>query len=349
MKKRFFSIIIVVTAATLLTVGAVMAASQINTTSTLGGVDGDFFVLDGSWAIDSLRVGAQGVGGVTFFNGTIVNETTTNGVGNPVAFGDNVRIDGTLYRGATEGAGDNYPVKLNDDLKVFGELIVDGDVTIGTGTLDITNTTVSGLASTDLSDTATIPNLDAAETITANWVNTANPWSAAEVADITRRVSIPLASVFTDANGTPAAITAVTEPNLEYTANQGLHLTYSEDDTVDIGAQVNVPSDYASGGVFKALVDTSGDIVTDWNLDFAVTISESQSTPAWDTNVDDEDPVDVPDNAGTPDIMTFTPGDQADLSAGDTMFLSLFPDTNTAVGEPDVEIYALWFEYTAVQ
>ncbi len=71
---------------------------------------------------DSLRVGSQGVGGVTYFNGSIVNSTTgTGGADNPVTFGDNVRIDGGIRRG-TSGANDAMPVKINDDLRIDGAL-----------------------------------------------------------------------------------------------------------------------------------------------------------------------------------------------------------------------------------
>ena len=41
--------------------------------------------------------------------------------------------------------------------------------------------------------------------------------------------------------------------------------------------------------------------------------------------------------------------DQIDLSSGDTVFFNLFPANNTGAGEPNVEIYSVWFEYTAKQ
>lgn len=286
-------------------------------------------------AVPYLKVGSQGVGGVTFFNGTIINETTNSGADNPVTFGDNVRIDGTIFRGATEGPGDDYPIKLNDDVRIYGDLTLEGSVT--------------GLDSSSLSDVASVAMLDEAETITGDWDNTANPWAASEIADATRQVEIPLGSLYADADGTPAAITSATTPNLAYTANQGLAMVYSEDDTIDFGGQFTVPTDYTSGGVIKALVDTSGDIVNDWNLDFKVAISPGTGTPAWDTDMDDEDPIDVPDNAGTPDVITFTPTDQAALTGGAVVYFDIFPDFNTATGEPDVEIYSVWFEYTAIQ
>jgi len=82
-------------------------------------------VIDDSLQVNSLKVGQQGVGGVTYFNGTIVNETTgEGGSDNPVTFGDNVRIDGRVYRGATAGAGDTQPFIINDNMEVVGSLVV---------------------------------------------------------------------------------------------------------------------------------------------------------------------------------------------------------------------------------
>ncbi|MBU2229154.1 hypothetical protein KJ810_01980 [Patescibacteria group bacterium] len=341
MKKNLFSVGIITVVGLLVTTGVIFAASRINVTSTLGGVTGDYFDLDGTLTVQSMKVGDQGTGGVTFFNGTIVNQTTTEaGADNPVAFGDNVRIDGTIFRGATEGPGDDYPVKLNDDVRVFGDLTIDSG-----GTLNLTGVAITGISSDDLSDIATLPMLDEAETITGDWVNIAYPWAASEIADIVRQVNIPLTGMYSDADGTPAAITTVSTPAVAYTANQGLALVYAEDDTTDFGGQFTVPSDYTSGGVIKALVDTSGAIVNDWNLDFKVAISSA----AWDTDMDNETPIDVPNNAGTPDVITFTPTDQADLTGGAVVNFSVWPDTNTATGEPNVEIYGVWFEYTAIQ
>ncbi len=76
---------------------------------------------------NGITIGEQDTGGVTFFNGTIVNETTTDDVDNPVAFGDNVRIDGEIWRGEDSGPGDDYPVKMNDDLLLYGDLTVQGE------------------------------------------------------------------------------------------------------------------------------------------------------------------------------------------------------------------------------
>jgi hypothetical protein len=64
-------------------------------------------VVNDTARFDSVYIGKQDVGGVTFFNGTIVNNTTTDDVDNPVTFGDNVRIDGILFRSDKEGSGYN--------------------------------------------------------------------------------------------------------------------------------------------------------------------------------------------------------------------------------------------------
>ncbi len=91
---------------------------------------------------DWLRVGTQGEGGVTYFNGTIINDTTgDNDANNPVTFGDNVRIDGRVYRGATAGTSDILPFIVNDNMEVTGSLSV--------GNLTATGFTGSGIISSD--------------------------------------------------------------------------------------------------------------------------------------------------------------------------------------------------------
>ena len=60
-----------------------------------------------------------GNGGVTFINGSIIN--ASNGTV-PVTFGDDVRIDGSLWRGPNVGPGDGLPVNVRDDLRVDGAI-----------------------------------------------------------------------------------------------------------------------------------------------------------------------------------------------------------------------------------
>jgi len=139
LKRNTISIVCITIASFLVTAGIVYAATTRNITSTLSGTSGDHFDLDGTMIVDSLKVGAQGTGGVTFFNGTIVNNTTNSSGGdNPVTFGDNVRIDGRVYRGATAGTADTMPFIVNDNMELTGNLLASGNSTI-TG-----NSTVGG-------------------------------------------------------------------------------------------------------------------------------------------------------------------------------------------------------------
>lgn len=300
--------------------GIAWAAQLRSITSRLGGATGDYFDLNGTLLVDSIKVGSQGVGGVTYFNGSIVNSTTdSNNADNPITFGDNVRIDGEIWRGSTKGPGDNFPIKLNDDVRVFGDLTIDSGKTI----------TVSGVS---WSGAAFGPN---------------------EIADTTQRVALPLSAFYRDPNDTPTSLSGSSgDPLLLYAANQGLFARFTRTTnatTGDIGTQFIVPADYASGGKFKVLLDTSAAIVTNWDIDFEVSISQVSGTGAWDADMDDETAVDVSDSPNVPRIITLTPRDQADFSAGDTVFFRLFPANHTGAGEPDVEIYQVWFEYTASQ
>lgn len=66
-----------------------------------------------NWFKKGIKIGQQGSGGVTFFNGTIVNNTTTAGKDNPVTIGDKLRVDDVFYR--IEVGGSN-PLKFADTL-----------------------------------------------------------------------------------------------------------------------------------------------------------------------------------------------------------------------------------------
>ncbi|MBU1178500.1 hypothetical protein KJ903_04790 [Patescibacteria group bacterium] len=79
------------------------------------------FVVDNTGRFNSVYIGEQGTGGVTFFNGTIINNTTEGGTGNPVTFGDDIRVDGAIWR-STANDGGTSPVKVYDDLTVNGNI-----------------------------------------------------------------------------------------------------------------------------------------------------------------------------------------------------------------------------------
>ncbi|MFA5051947.1 MAG: hypothetical protein WC544_02700 [Patescibacteria group bacterium] len=120
--KKISVVMLIVIASIALTAGVVKAASAV---------------------YDSLTVGKQGSGGVTFFNGSIINNTTgTGGTDNPVVIADNLRIDGRVYRGATAGTGDSQPFIVNDNMEVAGTLTIGGNAattkTVLSGTITMT-------------------------------------------------------------------------------------------------------------------------------------------------------------------------------------------------------------------
>ena len=122
--KKTFIVCMVVIGSIALTTGVVKAASAY---------------------YDSLTVGRQGAGGVTYFNGTVINNTTgTGGVNNPVTFADNVRIDGRVYRGATAGTTDTLPFIVNDNMQVAGSLTVTGGMAYSNTASGLASTTVQG-------------------------------------------------------------------------------------------------------------------------------------------------------------------------------------------------------------
>ncbi|MBU1119488.1 hypothetical protein KKH43_06425 [Patescibacteria group bacterium] len=136
-KKTIFSVIATTLFATLFVAGAVYAG-----TITYN----DELVVNNTARVKSLYVGEQGLGGVTFFNGTIVNATVdSDGNDNPVAFGDNVRIDGRVWRGEKAGGGDDMPFIVNDDAEIQGNLETSGNTKL-TGDLDVSGTFTSSSA-----------------------------------------------------------------------------------------------------------------------------------------------------------------------------------------------------------
>ena len=94
-------------------------------------------------SLESLRVGVAGQGGVTFFNGTVLNEGS-----DPFTVGDDMRVDGRVYRGDISGPasapGDDTPFIINDDLEILGEVRGPGSIEIrdpinANGGIDILN------------------------------------------------------------------------------------------------------------------------------------------------------------------------------------------------------------------
>lgn len=175
MKKKL-SILIVIITATAASVGIVRAAG---------------------FATDWLKVGSQGVGGVMYFNGTVINETTDDdGNGIPVTFGDDVRIDGRIWRGETSGAGDDKPLIINDDV------IVEGNLTAATLQEMITGQVGTGALASSTSTEELMP---------STWTAVIHGiWQDAAVANCQYRTSQEFTVTFTPTTETTGQYTAST-------------------------------------------------------------------------------------------------------------------------------------------
>ncbi|MFA6197627.1 MAG: hypothetical protein WC734_00525 [Patescibacteria group bacterium] len=106
-----------------LTVGVI---STLAVFSIVGGVTAaTTFKGQGTVEFDSVKIN-----GVTTFNGTMINTTKgTNNFDNPIAIGDNLRVDGRVYRGTTPGTTDSKPFIINDNAQIDGSLTVVGSLT----------------------------------------------------------------------------------------------------------------------------------------------------------------------------------------------------------------------------
>lgn len=132
------SVVATVFLSVLIASGLVYAATTRNITSKLGGIANDQFDLSGTIKVNALRVN-----NTSYLGGPIVNPTLTKGVDNPITFGDNVRFDGRVWRGATAGPGDNKPFIINDDTQITGNITA-ANATLNN--LSTTSLTVNGAA-----------------------------------------------------------------------------------------------------------------------------------------------------------------------------------------------------------
>ncbi|MFC1687252.1 hypothetical protein ACFL0L_01640 [Patescibacteria group bacterium] len=276
--KKGLTITLTILASVLLTVGIVQAATEHNVTSTLGGVSGDFFDIDGSLIVDSLKVGSQTTGGVTFFNGTIINSTTGEGdADNPVTFGDNVRIDGRVYRGAVAGTSDTMPFIVNDNMEIAGTLTV-GNVTAtgftGSGIVSSDNLasnavtsakiTDGTIATTDLASNAVTQGLEDSNTTITTTQSGATYDTAAEISITTG--NSPIFCMFSGYGTTDAV-------------NQSIKIALIIDNVIQINSYRAATM---GGGVGHIILTTNGiysmtagthNIQVGWNTDAGATAS----------------------------------------------------------------------------
>jgi hypothetical protein len=173
--------------------------------NTAGEAQGDVLIRDGTgWRRLSAGTSGQllqtlGAGGNPQWanvSGTIADGTTS---------GSTMRWDGAFWVESSALANDGTDVSVSGTLTAVTGLLASGSVTLGdaagdsltvnAGTVTMPNydwsdaqvadaLTVSAAGSVaDGALSAQVAHLNAAETITADWVNTANPWADSEIAD----------------------------------------------------------------------------------------------------------------------------------------------------------------------
>jgi len=70
--------------------------------------------VNGTGRFDSIYIGSTtGEGGVTFFNGTMINASEGDV---PLTIGDDLRVDGMIWRGPSRGTADDMPLNLTSRL-----------------------------------------------------------------------------------------------------------------------------------------------------------------------------------------------------------------------------------------
>ncbi|OGY85352.1 MAG: hypothetical protein A3F54_02985 [Candidatus Kerfeldbacteria bacterium RIFCSPHIGHO2_12_FULL_48_17] len=286
---------------------------------------------------NGITIGQQGTGGVTFFNGTIVNSTVNDdGSSIPVTFGDDVRVDGAISRG--DGSDDEeLPVKFGDDVLVQGAATVEGATTVE-GAL-----TVQGAAT--LEDSLTVQgDLTVADgnTLTLG----TGTVSGTAIADVARTINFPL-SAFTNTNaanfGPITIASASTEPAFVVNAGGQPMVRWTSADTDTIGSQFQVPSDYVSGGVFKLAFVVNG-ATGDNDVSFAVATGSNGDalSGATFTAVTGGTNFDVGLTNGDIAVLELTP---AALTVDDYV---TFRAARTS-GTDSVDLLSVVFEYTAAQ
>lgn len=117
----------------------VFAASSVGDAASRS--EDNVFTAITNWFKKGIKIGEQGTGGVTYYNGTIINNTTdANGNDNPVTIGDKLRVDDLLYR---MEIGGTYPLKIADSMVPYR----DASYSLGTTTYKWKDLYLSGQAS----------------------------------------------------------------------------------------------------------------------------------------------------------------------------------------------------------
>ncbi len=147
----------------------VLAASSVGDAASRS--EDNVFTSITNWFKKGIKIGEQGTGGVTYYNGTIVNNTTdTSGNDNPVTVGDKLRVDDLLYR---MEVGGTYPLKIADSMVPYR----DATYSLGTTTYKWKDLYLSGQATQSRSSfglAKAAATIDSAATVTRSVENIAD-------------------------------------------------------------------------------------------------------------------------------------------------------------------------------
>ncbi len=283
MKKLAF--VIAVTLGLLATIGSASAATLSGidqATSTISQLQpassityNEELVVNNTGRFNSVYIGKQGTGGVTFFNGTIVNSTTNDGVDNPVTFGDNVRIDGRVFRGLNygPGLGDDMPFIINDDVQITGTL------TLANNSDDTSTVTVGDITSVLAGDGISVSNGssgDAIVSVADGGINTARLADDAVTGD-----------KIADNSNITAASYSYNSAQTRYLSVSGYgFIPNNETDTYAKASGVlsttddsfSSPVDFPNGAIITGMTVDYYNNVPDENMNFALARSNNKST-----------------------------------------------------------------------
>lgn len=148
------------------------------------------------------------VNGVTQFNGTMLNSSKTKGVDNPVAIGDNLRIDGEIFRGIKAGT-DTKPVKINDSLQVTGKVEAANFVQTSGDSLSHHKVYEGTIDTSAVGDFSKTVSTYAGTYCTLTYVY---QWKTIAVPEITM-AHMPSVDIYTDLSGTSMSGAAVNYPD----------------------------------------------------------------------------------------------------------------------------------------
>jgi len=146
---------------------------------------------------------------------------------------------------------------------------------------------------------------------------------------------------------TDEELTAATAPGLEY-INYTTAIVWDDAQTTPVQVTLKVPSNYSSGGAFRALCDSDA-TTTPSQVDFSLFINTDGSS-TWDATASNQTPVALARVFSSPELVTLTPDatDAASILANSWLTVNVWRD-DVADGTDNLELYWLEFYYTAVR